>query len=165
MLGEVAMYFWKIKNLREHLIQGGLSQHALFVYVLLNVIFYEAMLEATGLFPTEGETTSIDWLWALINTLAVATGTWLCYYFNGGASGKEFAERYFSISFVVSLRVIALMLPVMSVGFIIFLGEETEGDAEGQAELWTNVIALIWAAGYYWRVITHINVVARARKS
>jgi hypothetical protein len=162
------VYFWKIKKLREHLILNGLSQRALFVYVFIYVLLCEAFLEFSFLFPAEAAAGSADWIWASINTLVIAFGTWLCYYFNGGNRGREFAERYFSISLVVGLRVFTLLFPAIMLCFAIylFLGGGAESDAAGEySDRWIDVAVLFWMALYYWRVIMHIDVVARERKS
>jgi hypothetical protein len=153
------MYFWRIKKLRDHLILNGLSQRALFIYVFVYVLLCEAFLELSFLFPAESEVESADWIWASINTLFIAIGTWLCYYFNGGNRGREFAERYFSISFVVAVRVLALAIPVM----IFYL--ENFWDEAAPAGIVEHVVVMLWTAAYYWRVCTHINVVARERES
>jgi O-antigen ligase len=153
------MYFWKIKKLREQLILNGLSQRALFVYVFIYVLLCEGCLEFSLLFAAEAETGSADWIWASINTLVIAIGTWLCYYFNGGNRGREFAERYFSISFVVAVRVLALAIPAM----IFYL--ENFRDEAATAGIVEQVVVILWTAAYYWRVCTHIKVVARERKS
>jgi hypothetical protein len=159
------MYFWKIKKLREHLILNGLSQRALFVYVFIYVLLCEAFFEFGFLFPAEAEAGSADWIWASVNTLVYAIGTWLCYYFNGGNRGREFAERYFSISLVVGLRVLALLFPAIMLCFAIYLFFGGGAESREYSDRWTDVVALFWMAVYYWRVTAHIKVVARGRKS
>lgn len=157
------MYFWKIKELREHLIRQGLSQRALFIYIFIYVVASGALLELTGLFPSETETATHHYVWALINTALYAVGIYLCYYFNGGAAGREFAERYFSISLVVTLRLLALILLIAPVLGLLAVLPESEDPL--QEEVWLYIVSFLVMAGYYWRVITHINIVARLRKS
>lgn len=159
------MYFWKIKQLREHLIQQGLGQHALFFYIFLFTVVTQLFMEFGFLFPVEKTPEGGDYWWAVFSTAAVGVGTWLCYYANGRGAGREFAERYFSIGFVVGLRTLALFIPVLICIVVIgvVITEETGPDSQ-RVNTVVDAAAMIWVIAYYWRVITHINAVARTRK-
>jgi hypothetical protein len=155
------IYFWKIDRLRDHLIQQGLGQKALFIYIYIYVVISGAFLEFAFMLPVEIETTAADLIRALFNTALLAVGTYLCYYLNGAAAGREFAERYFSISLVVGLR---MLVPVMLTGLLFGLIAGGRGSEDTIADdRWLDAAYVLLTTAYYWRVITHINIVARAR--
>lgn len=159
------MYFWKIKKLRDHLIEQGLGQRALFVYIFLYVFIGSAFMELGFLIPSEGATRTGDYIVPLLNVAVIAVGTYLCYRANGGGAGREFAERFFSIIFVVGLRVLAVYIPALAALFSVLLfveGADADPDA---GALLIETLSLLFMAGYYWRVVTHISTVARGRKS
>lgn len=159
------MYFWKIKRLREHLIEQGLGQRALFVYILLFTLINAAIVEFAFLLPTEGATQAVDFISPLLAVAIIAVGTCLCFRANGGGAGREFAERFFSIGFVTGLLVLAIYIPALAGLFLILViveGADADPDA---GILLIETLTQLFTIGYYWRVITHINAVARARKS
>lgn len=159
------MYFWKIKKLRDQLIEQGLGQRAVFIYIFLSSLIYIAIIEFAFLLPTEGATRAADFISPLLAVAVVAVGTYLCYRANGGGAGREFAERFFSIGFVTGLRVLAVYIPALSGLFMILViveGADADPDA---GLLLIDTLTQLFTIGYYWRVITHINAVAQARKS
>ena len=101
------MYFWNIKALKKQLVNQGLTQRQLFYYILIYLFNYSyilayavyssAIAEGSRLSPNYsqnawGSTESI-----LSILIIVLLGTFALYRANGGNSGTQFAEKYFSL--------------------------------------------------------------------
>jgi len=92
------MYFWRIKQLKEELIQHGLSQKVLFQYMLIYFV-----LVSLQLFDSKVPTI-YDTYHAGITLFLTVIGMMYAFKMNNGNDGTQFAERYFSIGFVVTIR-------------------------------------------------------------
>jgi len=153
------MYIWDIQQLKKELINNGLSQRETFVYILAFVLLYELLSTVSYLFPSWKPLFTADYIQACVEVATVGIGTYLSYYFNGGDAGRQFAERYFSISIVVSIRFMALMLP-LSMGYGILVDSISNNGL-----LHYNLTAIFISTvmiGVYWRIIKHIKDVARS---
>ncbi len=159
------MYFWKISDLKEELIKNGLSQKSMFIYILLYMLLAQFFVEISYIFPSEEAATTTDYIQMIFDLAAVGIGTYLCFYANGSDNGQQFSERYFSIGFVVSLRFMVLLFPIIAVfGFVAGILSETSGmDLDSPAfNYGMLVIISAWLIAIYWRIIAHINEVAKA---
>ena len=158
------MYFWNIEKLKINLIENGLSQKSLFIYILLYFITSQFFVELAYIFPGQGPVSARDYIQPIIDLLAVGLGTYLCYYANGGESGRFFAERIFSIGFVVGLRFIVLLIPVVFIvalvsGIIVgAMGLDLDSPYPDYAVM---LLMTAWLVAVYWRMMVHINEVAR----
>jgi len=149
------MYFWKIEKLKQDLLENGLSQGALFKYIFIYVFLSALSYELTYYFVSE-ESTRLDYIQSAINMGLVGFATYFCYVANGGSNGTDFAERFFSIGFVVSIRFIVLLVPISIAMCLLFW------DSEDMSTTWYEIALLTgWAALLYWRVVYHINQVAK----
>jgi hypothetical protein len=159
------MYFWNIKKLKEELIRDGLSQRSTFMYILVSVLLAQFFVTIGFLFPSKDAINAIDYIKPLIDLSVVGAGTYLCFCANGSGSGVQFAERYFSISFVVGLRSMVLVIPLALVtsfaaGIVkIAIGIDSVSSAIHYAIL---ALVRVWLVIVYWRIVTHINDVAKA---
>lgn len=151
------MYFWKVEKLKQDLINNGLSQEVLFKYIFISLFLSALSFELTYNFVSE-ESSKIDYIQSALNMALVSFATYFCYVANGRNSGTDFAERFFSIGFVVSLRFIVLLIPIMVA--MDFLFWDSEG-IDDMSTKWYDVAVLTsWSTILYWRVIYHINQVA-----
>ena len=152
------MYFIKLTELKRDLIQDKLGQSGLLKYLLVYVVLTSLIMELGYYFPYE-DSSKLDHLSSFLTVTFVAVGTYLAYLANGGASGQQFAERYFSIGFVVSIRFLIFLIPIT---FIIVMLMTNSPTAENNETTWYEFIALTaWEALLYWRIIYHINDVAK----
>ena len=113
------MYFWKINELKKQIVERGLSEAQVFYYILLFVGFSIAGVELVGYFPYE-EPNGWSYLQSGLNFIIPIAGTIAAYHVNGGENGKAFAAKYFSISFVVLVRFLVYLIPVMVVLFVYY---------------------------------------------
>ena len=157
------MYFWKIKELKKDLKESGLSQKKMFLYILIYAVLAQIVVELSYVFPQE-EPELIDYLQILFNVVVVGFGTYFCFYANGKNSGKDFAERYFSIGLVVGIRFIALLTPVTFVFGVTagILNVSSGIDIDGPMFDYILIaIMSVWLVAMYWRMSKHIKDVAK----
>ena len=63
---------------------------------------------------------SLDTIAGTLSYVLIILGLWIFYQCNGGSNGHNFVQRYFSIGWVVAIRIAVLvMLPVYVVIFVI----------------------------------------------
>jgi hypothetical protein len=98
------MYFWKIENLKKDLREKGLSEKEGFYYLFVTILLYTIAL-------TPYEKTSI---WDMYNTVSMvlisAVGLIYLYKKNGGNTGHNFLQRYFSLGWVYAIRWVVFWL-------------------------------------------------------
>jgi hypothetical protein len=158
------MYFWKIKLLKQHLINNGLAEKQLFYYILI----YEGLgalgVEIVGYFPNT-EPDLWTYVSSAINILIPILGTIAAFRANGGSSGTKFAERYFSIGLVATLRFFVLLIPIVCLMAVywIFTNRLNNDTPETTSPLETIVIS-IWYAALYFYMAKNIGDVATASR-
>ncbi|PXF30512.1 hypothetical protein WH50_14870 [Pokkaliibacter plantistimulans] len=158
------MFYWNINKLKLQLINEGLSQRALFVYIFIFVMLSELV---TLLLPfgKQHEPDTLNILAAVADFVICMLGLFGCYRANGGKAGQQFAERFFSIGIVLMARFVVLLIPAYVVVFALaVVGQATA--VEGIAAMMTiavQVVSLLWFAAYFWRSAVHIGDVAKAR--
>ena len=149
------MYFWKIDSLKEDIRNGQLPERDKFIYAFIYIILTAVGLEALSWVPIENGN-SWDILNSISNVLIVTVGTFYAYQANGAAKGFDFLGRYFSISFVVTIRFLALlilMLVPVTIYYIYFFGD----DEEIPSTAFDTIPYLIWYAALYWRICKYIS--------
>jgi len=125
----------------------------MFIYVVLSELAFEVLY-----YVSIAGINEYDYAQSVINVVVICLGTFLIYRANGGSGGKQFAERYFSIGFVVAIRFIALLIPIFIVLGIAWFNEPV--DSELPTTWYELVIFSIWMIGLYWRIIVHVKEVA-----
>jgi len=107
------MYFWKINKLKEDLKSNSVSNKDIFKYYLVLVIAYLVLpiLKWSG--------TNL-WDRALDVQLLVISvaGTTYCYIMNGGKRGPKFIERLVSLTWVLTIRMVVIILPILILIYI-----------------------------------------------
>lgn len=156
------MYLWKINDLKSTLSSTGLSQKSSFLYLLLWGLAISGGMEFMAYAPYENVN-----IWNNVITVGylvlVVIGTYAFYVANGGQDGKALIDRYMSIGFVVTIRLIPLMILLM-VGLGVYIGIKQGVDDDfmttiGPADA---VVTLSWVAIVWYRMAIHVRDVANA---
>ena len=154
------MYFWKIESLKEDIANGSFTDKELIPYVVLYVCLYAVGIEIAAYSPYE-DINIWTYVLSILNVVIPIVGTIYAYQKNGGGSGNNFASKYISIGFVVVVRFLVYLIPVMI--FMIIYWTIKYGD---QVELPTSIVEVIafssWYALIYFRVGKHIGDTVRA---
>lgn len=104
------MYIWKVNSLIKDLKNNNVNQKEQFKYALtftaLTVLVTDPIL-TTGL-----EYTSLDSISTLIMIMITIFGVILCYNINEKTDNKDFILRFFTIGLPVSIRFLAIVIPI-----------------------------------------------------
>ena len=148
------MYFWNIEKLKQDIRNGGLSESVQFKYLLIWVILtLFSELEYLG-----SNFDDIKYQFA-IDLIFTILGTIYLYKCNGGANGKNFLQKFISISIVVFFRIILYFIAFMLLLSILLAFSKI---SDTQYDNLVNYIILpILQLVYYWRAGIHIKDVAK----
>lgn len=152
------MYLWRIDLLKQDLAAGPLPEREAFRYILAYLLLVAVCAELTRLIPEPLDT------WRGITSslvlVSVAVGTYAVYRANGGAAGHEFANRFFSLAFVFSVRfTLAAGAAVLLVG----VWWAVNG-VDVEHVRWLDALTLVLLViPYYWRLAGHMRHVAQRR--
>jgi len=148
------MYIWKINSLKEQITRDELTEKDRFIYCLIYVSLCALGIELMARLPIENAN-----IWDTISSLGLVLitilGTVFAYKANGAGSGNDFLGKYFSIGFVVTIRSLFLLIPIILVLAIYYYYSFAEDE-----EIYSTAIDvmpfLIWAIFIYWRICRHI---------
>lgn len=149
------MYFWKIEKLKEDIKNDELVEKDKFIYALIYIVLCEVVLYTMAWIPIE-DGNVWDVIDTVINVLIVLVGTIYAYKANGGGAGSDFLGRYFSIGFVVAVRFLVLLIPIMSALALYYFYVLTEDEVIATTAI-DVVPIIVWHAALYWRVCKHIS--------
>jgi hypothetical protein len=108
------MYFINIKKLKQDIIEDKFTQKDRFLYAFIWIILNEIIMISPDFYPSiYMDVTYLDKIVDLINIVIIALGTFIMYKYNGANKGKDFVDRYFAITFVISFRVLLLVVIFM----------------------------------------------------
>ena len=154
------MYFWKIESLKEDFSSGSFTDRELIPYVVLYAGLYAIGIELMGYLPYE-DINVWTYVSSVMNILIPVVGTIYAYKMNGGGGGSNFASKYFSIGFVVSVRFMVYLIPVIILMFIYW--EITYRETE---DMHMSVVEVFlfssWYVFLYLRMAKHIGDTAHA---
>ena len=143
------MYFWNIKALKETLSNDELSENESFKYLLATLFLFTL---ATFPFEYSNDMDKVSWF---IELGIIGFGTVLCFRANGAAEGKLFLQRYLSLAWVLSIRLIAFLIPFFIVLNIVL---EAFGVPYSESTSYIDVVVLaVISSAYYLRLAQHIK--------
>lgn len=163
------MYLWNIKALKKNLSAQALNDAQTFWYFFAVLTLETLFYNMTSFFPG-GEPIEfwdyVEYVGAVIFTLG---GTFVAYRANGGASGRLFLSRYFPLMWVLTIRFLVFMIPILLVaGFVMFrfsdalFGTEAE---EADFPVFSRTVLFaswVWFLVFYYRLAVHMRDVAKA---
>lgn len=148
------MYFWDIESLKEDIRRGEFGDKELLPYIVISVLFYSLAMELTWFIPSIEDYNQWDIATSIIAILSTVAGTIYVYKKNGGAEGNNFANKYFSIGFVVGLRFLFYFF-----GFMILLGMYfgfVSSEQEDTSTTFVEVVFFfIWYVWFYYSMGKH----------
>ncbi|MBR9875587.1 hypothetical protein L3V31_15785 [Vibrio sp. J1-1] len=151
------MYFWNIEALKRDIVGGRLTEKDRFVYALIYIVFSAATYEYF-----QGTNTEYSNLWdkieAIANVVVVLAGTYFTYRANGANNGRDFLGRYFSLGFVVTIRFLVFLFPIV----ILRLMYESPFGVENEATVTTPFgvsLVILWSCFLYVNLAKHMKLV------
>lgn len=149
------MYFWKIELLKKDIVEGSFTDKELIPYIVLYAGLYAFSMETSGYLPYK-DANIWTYILSILNVLIPIVGTIYAYKCNNSGNGENFASKYFSIGFVVGIRFLVYLIPLMAlmiVYWVVILEE--------QEELLTTPVEVIlfsaWYALFYYKMARHIS--------
>ena len=145
------MYWWHIEDLKTRLSAGPLPSRLAFQYGVIFIV-------CSSLVGLQQEGRHQD-AWGVVNQIGGAIvaflGTLWCYKANGGAQGRDFLDRYFSVSFVVAVRCMPAVLG------LVLLWVTMHGIHGTQHTTGVEALGGLLVGGiYFWRTAFHIRSVS-----
>lgn len=154
------MYFWKIEELKSQFRQNEFRDKQIFAYLLLFVTL--TGLAMFGLIYTPSASRNVwAYLTDSIYVIAPILGTIVRYRANRGANGTQFADKYFSIGFVLFIRFLPFIAVLMVPSTIYGMSLYSDTDLSPYTLL-DVVLNAAWLAAYYWRFAVHLHELAEA---
>ncbi len=142
------MYIWNIEQLKNDIRKNRLTEKDRFIYLFINLFFTACALEVISFIPGSYEFYGWAAMSSISNVTFLCIGTYAAYKANGGSSGDDFLGRYFSLSFVVSVRFVVLLIlivPIKSLAF--YFCSDSVNSAHSEAV--DTVINVLWSAFLY----------------
>lgn len=163
------MYLWNIKALKKNLSAQALTEAQTFWYffsvLTLETLFYNM----ASLFPGDEPLEVWDYVEYVGAVIFTIGGTYVAYRANGGASGRQFLLRYFPLMWVLTIRFLVWMIPILiGVGLLIFGIAGVLLDAEAEDPDFSSisrallVASWVWFLVFYYRLAVHMRDVAKA---
>jgi hypothetical protein len=157
------MYFWNVDGLKRQLCEQGLSEYHCFLYILMYVAIAAAWPELIPYLPNESRN-GWDDVSSLLTVVIAIAGTIYVYNANGGAKGRDFAARFFSISLVVTIRFIALMcILLVPLKLIVSLPLGSSDDPTSLVEVLLFFGLEVWLYGLIGKHVQSVAISAKVR--
>lgn len=143
------MYFWNINKLKSDFNEGSVTEKSILQYLIAyTVLFGIAMIPF-------GEKNQFDMLSAALMIPLSVLGIFYAYACNGGDTGADFLAKYCAIGWVVTIRFIAILIPVSIVlGIILGLSGV---DFYESTTLMGVLLDVTITALLLWRIAVHIQ--------
>lgn len=149
------MYFWKIESLKEDIKANEFTEKDRFIYAFIYVALSANAMEAMTHMPVENpnEWDSVN---SIGNILVPIVGTLFAFKANGAGAGTDFLGRFFSISFVVGIRLLVLLIPML-IALSTYYIYVFPGDDEIVSTPIDIIPFLVWFAFLYVRICKYIG--------
>ena len=151
------MYFWNIEALKSDIKRGEFTDREAISYIVVSLFLYSLGTELIVLFPAEAAHNVWDGVNSLLNIIIPVVGTLYAYKKNGGASGRDFANKYFSIGFVMGIRFLVYLIGVIFL-LAIYWSFVVPDEVDTIPTTWVEALLFSgWYAMLYYKIGEHIG--------
>ncbi|MCP4580556.1 MAG: hypothetical protein GY839_02980 [candidate division Zixibacteria bacterium] len=148
------MYIWNIKALKKSLKEKPISEKESLKYLIVYIFIFSVFVADPPIYENLWQVVSYI-VWGLGGVI----GALYLYTKNNGKNGKHFLQRYFSIGWVINVRLTVLIyLPVIIIEYLI--KSVIFGDLAEFYTWHTIILGLGFYIFLYWRIGYHISEVA-----
>ena len=162
------MYFWNIKALKKELVANALTESQVFVYFLAVLTLETVTYQLATFFPGTGDMGAWDYVEYAGSVVFTVGGTLVAYRQNGGSAGRGFLARYFPLLWVLTVRFLVFLLPLLVLAMIpmayfseALFGMDTAGEDFAALSMYVVMLSWVWSLVFYYRLAVHIRDVAR----
>lgn len=163
------MYLWNIKALKKELAANTLTESQVFAYFLTMLTLDTLVYQLAPLFPSTGDTNVWDYVGYVGSVVFTVGGALLAYRMNGGSAGRGFLARYFPLMWVLSVRFLVFLLPLLVAAMIpmfyfseALFGTDAAGEDFAALSMYVVLVSWVWFLVFYYRLAVHMRDVARA---
>jgi hypothetical protein len=163
------MYIWNIKALKKELAANTLTESQVFAYFLAMLTLETLLYQLAPLFPSTGDTDVWDYAYFVGSVFFTLGGTLVAYRMNGGSAGRSFLVRYFPLMWVLTVRFLVFLLPLLVLAMIpmayfyeTLFGTDAAGDDFAALSMYVVLLSWLWYLAFYYRLAVHLRDVARA---
>lgn len=154
------MYFWNINELKKDLLKGQLSELETFKYLILDIF-----ITTLGTIPMIGPVSKYEVYNSIIIGIITLFGVYYLFKCNNGLNGKNFVQRYLSLSWVVGVRLMVFtLLPFLLVLIILAVVFSLFYPGKNYLELLGIVLNFSFMIIYFWNISKHIKDLAGKEK-
>jgi len=121
------MYFINIKQLKQDIVNKEFTEKDRFIYMFIYIAIY-AIIYELAFFENSTAPVMSDYISSIGTVIITVIGTYYLYRANGGNDGEDFLGRYFSITWVVSMRLLLLVIIFIGISIIINMNFIVDGD-------------------------------------
>jgi hypothetical protein len=158
------MYFWNIEALKSDIKRGEFTDREAISYIVVSLFLYSLGTELIVLFPAEAVYNVWDGVNSLLNIIIPVVGTLYAYKKNGGASGRDFANKYFSIGFVMGIRFLVYLIGVIFL-LVIYWSFVVPDEVDTIPTTWVEVLLFSgWYAMLYYKIGEHIGEIVSKKE-
>lgn len=149
------MYFWNINQLKEDIRTNKLTESKRFKYAIVTLAVFAIGMESRVSLENIN-------IWDDISSISIIliqiVGIFFAYKANNGSMGTDFLGRYFAIYFVVSIRFLVFVIPVI-IGVLLYYFYAFDFEEGIPSTSVDTIPFIIWTGILYWRVYVHIKQV------
>ncbi len=150
------MYFWNIEALKDEIREGHFTDKQAIPYIVLTTFLYTLGMELVYYFPAQDSHNIWDVIDSILSIVIPLFAIMYAYKKNGGGEGRDFANKFFSIGFVLSIRFLVYSI-VLLIVMIVYWSYIDQGDKTEETTLFEVVIFHLWYILYYYRLGKHIE--------
>ncbi|MFN8578684.1 MAG: hypothetical protein U0354_17790 [Candidatus Sericytochromatia bacterium] len=154
------MNIWNIEKLKNDIKSKNLSEKDKFYYMFINIILFTIVMDDSH-YNTLKDFTVWDIISNTSGSIIEIIYIPCAFIANGANKGNDFLGKYFSISFVVSIRFLLLLIPIVFIYIIFDLfitgGSEDVKNEVLDADAYFSISFIIWEIFMYIRVCKHIR--------
>jgi len=125
-----------------------------YVYFMIFLILTYLLIDMEYIWPSQ-ELNTWDTIGSIVSSILAITATIIMFVLNGGKTGKDFFLKYFSLSFVGSIRYLVFTMPVLAIPFI-YVVINIEADSDISTTATETLVFFIWELGLYAYICKHI---------
>ena len=128
----------------------------MFIYITIYAIFSELAFFENSTAPVMS-----DYIGNIGTALITILGTYYLYRANGGNNGEDFLGLYFSITWVITIRLLPLLIIFIGIAIIINMNFIVDSD---KLDIATNLFALLYDFAIYYCSYGYISEISKKVK-
>ncbi len=158
------MYVWNIQALKDEIKSGNFGDKEAIPYIVVTIFLYELGFELMSRWGVVENYNVWDSVNTVLTIVITVLGTIYAYRQNGGSHGKDFANKFFAISFVMGIRFLVYSIGLIAV-LILYWSYAYSDDEEIPTTFVEVGVYAMWYLLLYYRIGKHIEDTVRSEET